>query len=52
MYFGVAVVAGEWLAVSGFAMAVFAYWRKIRLEETTLSTAFGADYDTYRRGTW
>ena len=33
-------------------MAASAYWRKIRLEEATLSVAFGADYDAYRRVTW
>jgi len=52
MYAGVALVTGEWLAVIGVAVAVSAYWRKIRLEETTLGVAFGAEYDVYRRGTW
>jgi len=52
MYVGVALVTGEWLAVVGVAIAVFAYWRKIRIEEATLDTAFGADYESYRRTTW
>jgi protein-S-isoprenylcysteine O-methyltransferase Ste14 len=52
MYFGVALVTGEWLALVGVAMAVFAYWRKIRLEEATLNSAFGEAYANYRRGTW
>jgi len=52
MYIGPALVTGEWLALIGVAMASFAYWRKIRLEETALDTAFGADYDSYRRETW
>ena len=52
MYFGTALVTGEWLALIGLAMAVFAYWRKIRLEETNLNVAFGPDYDAYRRETW
>jgi protein-S-isoprenylcysteine O-methyltransferase Ste14 len=52
MYLGVVLVTGEWLAVMGFAMIVFAYWRKIRLEETNLNVAFGPDYDAYRRETW
>jgi protein-S-isoprenylcysteine O-methyltransferase Ste14 len=52
MYFGVALVTGEWLAVIGVAIAVFAYWRKIRLEEATLGTAFGEGYADYRRETW
>ena len=52
MYAGPVLVTGEWLAVIGFAMALFAYWRKIRLEEAALAAAFGADYDAYRRDTW
>jgi protein-S-isoprenylcysteine O-methyltransferase Ste14 len=34
------------------AMAVFAYWRKIRLEEAALAAAFGAQYAAYRCATW
>jgi protein-S-isoprenylcysteine O-methyltransferase Ste14 len=52
MYAGIAIVTGEWLAIVGFAMAAFAYWRKIRLEEANLKVAFGGDYDAYRRETW
>lgn len=52
MYAGMAVVTGEWLAVIGLAMAAFAYWRKIRLEEANLDVAFGPDYAAYRRTTW
>ena len=52
MYAGIAIVTGEWLAAAGFAMAVFAYWRKLRLEETNLNVAFGAEYDAYRRESW
>lgn len=52
MYAGTALVTGEWLALVGVAMAVFAYWRKIRLEEANLNVAFGPDYDAYRRKTW
>jgi protein-S-isoprenylcysteine O-methyltransferase Ste14 len=32
-------------------MVVFAYWRKIRLEEANLRKAFGPAYDDYRRET-
>ena len=52
MYAGIAIVTGEWLAIMGFAMAVFAYWRKIRLEEVNMEVAFGAEYEAYRRETW
>jgi protein-S-isoprenylcysteine O-methyltransferase Ste14 len=52
MYVGTAVVAGEWLSIIGLAVAVYAYWRKIRLEEANLEAAFGADYAVYRRETW
>jgi len=51
MYVGAAVVTGTWLAVVGVAMAGFAYWRKIRLEEANLNVAFGAEYEAYRRET-
>ena len=52
MYVGGAVVTGTWLAIIGVAMAGFAYWRKIRLEEANLDVAFGAEYEAYRRETW
>jgi len=52
MYLGTAVVSGEWLAVIGVVLVVFAYWRKIRLEEANMVVAFGADYDAYRRESW
>jgi protein-S-isoprenylcysteine O-methyltransferase Ste14 len=52
MYAGIAIVTGEWLAIVGFAMVAFAYWRKIRLEEANLQVAFGAEYESYRRETW
>ena len=52
MYVGGALITGEWLAVVGMAMAVLAYWRKIRLEEANLKVAFGAEYDSYRGDTW
>jgi protein-S-isoprenylcysteine O-methyltransferase Ste14 len=52
MYVGAALVSGRWLALVGLALAVFAYWRKIRLEEANLNAAFGADYDAYSRESW
>lgn len=52
MYAGTALVTGTWLALAGFAMALIAYARKIRLEERNLRVAFGAEYEAYRRETW
>lgn len=52
MYAGAALVTGEWLGAIGLALAVFAYGRKIRLEERNLDGAFGAEYEAYRRRSW
>jgi len=49
---GSAVVIGELHAVVGLVMAVFAYGRKVRLEEANLIESFGADYRVYRDATW
>jgi protein-S-isoprenylcysteine O-methyltransferase Ste14 len=47
MYLGAATVA-----LAGFAIAVLAYARKIRLEEVNLEKAFGAHYEAYRQESW
>jgi protein-S-isoprenylcysteine O-methyltransferase Ste14 len=52
MYAGSAVVFGELHALLGLAMAVFAYGRKVNLEEANLMECFGADYRDYRSATW
>lgn len=52
MFAGTAIVSGEMHALLGFAMAAFAYRRKIRLEEANLKNAFGVEYEAYRRDTW
>jgi protein-S-isoprenylcysteine O-methyltransferase Ste14 len=52
MYLGAAIVTGTWLAIVGLALAGFAYWRKIRLEEANLNVAFAAEYEAYRRESW
>jgi protein-S-isoprenylcysteine O-methyltransferase Ste14 len=52
MFAGTALVSGELHAALGLALAAFAYWRKIRLEEANLKNAFGPEYDAYRRETW
>jgi protein-S-isoprenylcysteine O-methyltransferase Ste14 len=52
MFAATAIVSGQIHALLGFAMAAFAYRRKIRMEEANLRNAFGADYEAYRRETW
>lgn len=52
MYTGTALVSGQLHALVGVAMVVFAYGRKIRMEEAKLREAFGAAYENYRRATW
>jgi protein-S-isoprenylcysteine O-methyltransferase Ste14 len=52
MYAGAALVTGERLAAAGLALVLFAYWRKIRLEERNLAEAFGSEYEAYRRESW
>lgn len=52
MYAGTAVVSGTWLAVVGLVIGVFAYWRKVRMEEVNLRAEFGEDYDVYVHEAW
>jgi protein-S-isoprenylcysteine O-methyltransferase Ste14 len=49
MFFGTAVVSGQYHALIGAALGVIAYWGKIRIEERALREAFGAEYDDYKR---
>jgi protein-S-isoprenylcysteine O-methyltransferase Ste14 len=49
MFIGTAIVSGQYHALIGAALGVFAYWGKIRIEERALSEAFGAEYDDYKR---
>jgi protein-S-isoprenylcysteine O-methyltransferase Ste14 len=52
MYAGSAVAIGEWHCVAAIAIMLFAYARKIGLEETALRGEFGEVYDDYRRKSW
>ena len=49
MFFGTAIVSGQYHALIGAALGVFVYWGKIRIEERALSEAFGAEYNDYKR---
>jgi protein-S-isoprenylcysteine O-methyltransferase Ste14 len=52
MALGMAIVVGKVSALLGVVVIVIAYVRKIRLEETNMRSAFGAEYDAYCRDTW
>jgi protein-S-isoprenylcysteine O-methyltransferase Ste14 len=52
MFVGTAIVSGEMHALLGVVVIAFAYWRKIRLEETSLRQVFGTAYDVYVRESW
>ena len=52
MAVGMALVIGKWVSLCAVAIIVFAYIRKIRLEESALREGFGPQYDEYRRATW
>ncbi len=49
---GTAIVSGTLHALLGMTLMIVAYARKIRMEESTLRTAFGVEYDQYRRVSW
>jgi isoprenylcysteine carboxyl methyltransferase (ICMT) family protein YpbQ len=52
MYAGTAIVSGQMHALVGLLLAVIAYLRKSRMEETNLAKAFGEQYVAYRDETW
>ena len=51
MVLGMAIVSGDLHAFVGMALLVFAYSRKIQLEEANLRDMFGETYEDYRRST-
>jgi protein-S-isoprenylcysteine O-methyltransferase Ste14 len=52
MFVGTAIVSGELHALVGLTVGVFAYGRKIRLEERHLREFFGPAYLEYQRDSW
>ncbi len=51
MFAGTALGIGEWRGVLAVALVVFAFWRKLRIEEGVMRGAFGAAYDRYAERT-
>jgi protein-S-isoprenylcysteine O-methyltransferase Ste14 len=49
MFAGTAIVSGQYHALIGAGLGVFAYWGKIRIEERALRENFGAEYEDYKR---
>jgi protein-S-isoprenylcysteine O-methyltransferase Ste14 len=52
MSLGTTIVSGQYHSLLGLLIIAIAYWRKIRIEESALGEAFGAEYDEYRRRSW
>jgi protein-S-isoprenylcysteine O-methyltransferase Ste14 len=52
MYAGTALISCEVHGLIAVLLTIFAYWRKIRIEESALLEAFHEDYSQYRRKTW
>jgi protein-S-isoprenylcysteine O-methyltransferase Ste14 len=52
MFAASVLVSGEVHAVAGLALAIFAYWRKLRIEEANLAAVFGAEWTEYRASSW
>lgn len=52
MAVGTSITIGATAGLIAIAIIVFAYIRKIRMEEARLREAFGGEYDEYRRETW
>ena len=46
-FVGSAVARGEWRGIVAVALAFWAFWRKLRIEERWMREQFGAAYDEY-----
>jgi protein-S-isoprenylcysteine O-methyltransferase Ste14 len=46
---GTALIDGHVHAAVALALVLFAYWRKVPMEEANMREAFGARYHEYRR---
>ena len=52
MFAGTALRSGEWHGLIALVLLAAGYLRKIRIEEESLRTVFGEDYESYARKTW
>jgi len=46
---GFALARGEWRGIVAVALATWAFWRKLRIEERWMREQFGAAYEEYSR---
>jgi protein-S-isoprenylcysteine O-methyltransferase Ste14 len=44
---GQAIAVGQWRGVLAVALAMFSFWRKLRIEERWMREHFGSAYDAY-----
>src|SRR4030095_11162953 len=46
-FIGQAIAGGQWRGVFAVALALYAFWRKLRIEERWMREHFGSAYDAY-----
>ena len=46
-FLGTAIARGEWRGLLAVALALWAFWRKLRVEERLMREQFGAAYEEY-----
>lgn len=52
MYLGIMLVSGEVHALIAWLMILIAYIRKMRMEESALTSAFGEEFTNWQRTSW
>ena len=51
LFFGNAIMVGDWRGLLAVAIVFVSFWRKLRLEESWLAAHFGEAYSAYRAHT-
>jgi protein-S-isoprenylcysteine O-methyltransferase Ste14 len=51
MFFGNAIIVGDWRGLIAVAIVFISFWFKLRKEEKWLMEIFGEEYVEYKRGT-